>query len=151
MIIINRDIIRAIFGDFVANNIEMIIVVLGIIILAITIFKNDWLRNAIKRENRRFEASRPEQAKPTSRPDQERTWYPTGWTWNDETKRWEPPDYLVDECHSRWRWDEEKEIWVDKVKEAKMAKYKEYRKGKEPTYEEWKAAKLAEQNKTPEE
>lgn len=44
-------------------------------------------------------------------------WYPTGWTWNDDKKLWEPPDYLAKESKERWEWDDEKYIWRDKTKE----------------------------------
>lgn len=51
-------------------------------------------------------------------------WYPTGWTYSEKTGKWERPDFM------------------DKTE--KQERYKEYRKGKEPTFEEWKAARQKE-------
>ena len=48
-------------------------------------------------------------------------WYPTGWTYSEKTGKWERPDFM------------------DKTEQQE--RYKEYRKGKEPTYEEWKATR----------
>lgn len=74
---------------------------------------------------------------------------PTGWVYDRETQKWNPPEYLAEESARKWRWDEEKRIWIDQDKEARMQRYREYWKDKrtEPTYEEWRAAKLAEQKK----
>ena len=38
---------------------------------------------------------------------------PTGWTFNEQTKLWEPPAELKKESKSRWKWDEEKRIWIE--------------------------------------
>lgn len=48
-----------------------------------------------------------------------KTWYPTGWTYNEKTKLWEPPDYLIAESYERWVWDDEKGIWIDLYKKKK--------------------------------
>lgn len=72
-------------------------------------------------------------------------WSPTGWYFNNKTGKWEPPDYLNEESSRKWRWDEEKQIWVDTDKERRLERYRKNREGKPPTYEEWKAAKLAKQ------
>lgn len=72
-------------------------------------------------------------------------WYPTGWTWNEEKQLWEPPDYIVRESDERWEWDEEKKIWIDKQKAEKMEKYRQYRATQPMSYEEWKAAKMREE------
>lgn len=45
-----------------------------------------------------------------------KNWYPTGWTYNEAKKLWEPPDYLKTEAKDRWVWDPEKEIWIDLYK-----------------------------------
>lgn len=45
-----------------------------------------------------------------------KTWYPTGWTYNEAKKLWEPPDFLSEEAKKRWVWDPEKEIWIDLYK-----------------------------------
>lgn len=75
---------------------------------------------------------------------EEPNWYPSGWTYNEETGLWDPPDYLPEESRNKWRWDPEKEIWIDKEKEKRLEQYRKYREGKEPTYEEWKVAKIKE-------
>lgn len=72
-------------------------------------------------------------------------WSPTGWYFNKETGKWEPPDYLNEESKRKWRWNDEKKVWVDIDKERRMERYRKNREGQPPTYEEWKAAKLAEQ------
>lgn len=74
---------------------------------------------------------------------------PTGWTYNRDTMKWDPPKQLIEESKRKWRWDEEKRIWIDQEKEARIKRYREYRKaqGKEPTYEEWKEAKLEAERK----
>lgn len=76
-----------------------------------------------------------------------RLWYPTGWTFNEKTKLWEPPDYISNQSKEKWRWDEKKQIWIDREREARLERYQEFRRsqGKEPTFEEWKAAREAEQ------
>lgn len=78
-----------------------------------------------------------------------RLWYPSGWTYNEKTKLWEPPDYISDQSKEKWRWDEKKQIWIDKEKEARLERYREFRRtqGKTLTYEEWKAAREAELQK----
>lgn len=48
-----------------------------------------------------------------------KNWYPTGWTYNEVKKLWEPPDFLVSEARERWVWDPEKEIWIDLYKQKK--------------------------------
>ena len=72
-------------------------------------------------------------------------WSPTGWYFNNKTGKWDPPDYLSNESSQKWRWNEEKQIWVDAEKERRIERYHKYHEGREPTFEEWKAAKLAEQ------
>ena len=75
-------------------------------------------------------------------------WSPTGWVYDRDTQKWNPPEYLVEESRQKWRWNEEKQIWVDQDKEKRLQRYHEYRKsqGREPTYEEWKAAREAEKH-----
>lgn len=78
--------------------------------------------------------------------DPKRKWYPTGWYWDQKTQRWTPPDYLSEEARNRWKWDPEKRIWIDLDKERRMERYRKYHKGREPTFEEWKAARAKEQH-----
>ena len=86
---------------------------------------------------------RKQQKLKKANPKKEPKWYPTGWVFNEETQKWDPPDYLSAEAEEKWAWDENKRIWVDKAKAARLERYYEFRKsqGKEPTYEEWKAAR----------
>ena len=65
--------------------------------------------------------------------------YPTGWTYNDKTGKWDPPDYLRKESKDKWRWDANKGIWIDQEKEERLEKYRKYHEGRPPTFEEWKA------------
>ena len=32
-------------------------------------------------------------------------WYSTGWTYNEDTGLWDPPDFVVKESNDRWQWD----------------------------------------------
>ena len=70
-------------------------------------------------------------------------WYPSGWTYDEETGLWTPPEYLSHESEQKWRWDENKRIWIDKEKESRMEIYQECRRkeGRPPSFEEWKAEK----------
>ena len=68
-------------------------------------------------------------------------WYPTGWTYNTKTGKWEPPNYLQDQSKEKWEWNEDKQIWINKEKEARLEKYRKYHEGRPPTFEEWKAAR----------
>lgn len=76
-------------------------------------------------------------------------WSPTGWVYDRDTKKWDPPDYLSKESDEKWRWNEEKGIWIDTQKEKRQEKHKQWRReqGKEPSYEEWKKAKLESERK----
>lgn len=90
----------------------------------------------------------PEQEEPPIYQARHGEWSPTGWVYDRDTQKWNPPEYLVEESARKWRWDEEKRIWIDQDKEAHRQHYQEYWKDKrkEPTYEEWRAAKLKEKN-----
>ena len=72
----------------------------------------------------------------------------TGWIYDRDTKKWDPPEYLIKESRTRWKWDEEKQIWIDLEKQRRIAKHQAYLAStagsREPTYEEWKAQKLKE-------
>ena len=50
-----------------------------------------------------------------------KTYSPTGWAWNENTKLWDPPDYIP---------NDERPPKIER---------------KQPTFEEWKAAREAEQ------
>lgn len=70
---------------------------------------DDWLTRAQARQEIRFQNASPpitntqtraqkaRKYKPKGKynsADEGRTWYSTGWTLNEETGKWEPPDYL---------------------------------------------------------
>lgn len=124
----------------------IILVILGILFLIRTVFRfikwvlrsiwglltgkrkrgnplesDDWLTRAQARQEIRFENSLPPilpKQKPHKHRKQKNTArYPSGWTLNQETGMWEPPDYLSRESKKRWKWDEEKHIWIDKTKQ----------------------------------
>lgn len=83
---------------------------------------DDWLTRAQARQEIRFENSlppitpkqQPRRRRKSKGKDKNR--YATGWTLNQETGLWEPPDYLSREAKQRWQWDEGKRIWIDKFK-----------------------------------
>ena len=148
-----------------------IIIALAVIIIALISKRNNenWLDEAQRKNETRFEylnrnvieASEARKIKEQRKKNKKnqnqninksRKWYPTGWVFNEETQLWEPPDYMEEDA-KKWEWDEDKLIWIDKEREARKERYSAFRKsqGKPPTYEEWKAAKLAaEKEKHPE-
>lgn len=85
---------------------------------------NDWLTRAQARQEIRFQNSLPpllSQAKPPKKQAKakrfkEKLWYPTGWYFDEKTGLWTAPDYINKEANTRWTWDEEKKIWIDKTK-----------------------------------
>ena len=145
MIHLPYEILEFLFGDTIASNFNTIsgaICILGIFLALL--FKNrrkrkkkrkdltqsdDWLTRAQARQEIRFKNSAPPQynrsqpatkkSKAKGRKKQDRTWYPSGWVFNEETQLWEPPDYLSKESKEKWEWDEEKRIWIDKEKDRK--------------------------------
>ena len=70
-------------------------------------------------------------------------------TWLDDAQKKQSTRFeylnqaILEEPDENRVWDTEKGRWVDLAQIKRMERYKEYRKGKPPTYEEWKAAKLA--------
>lgn len=70
-------------------------------------------------------------------------WSPTGWVYDRDTCKWDPPEYLIKESEEKWKWDDEKKIWIDLEKKRRVEKHKAYLAStagtREPTYEEWKA------------
>ena len=104
-----------------------------------------WLSRAMRREDTKFDylnshidSNRGGYA---GNPKTGVKWYPTGWTYNDKTGKWDPPDYLSKESKDKWRWDTNKGIWIDQKKEERLEKYRKYHEGRPPTFEEWKANK----------
>lgn len=106
---------------------------------------------AYERKQKKYEeliSSKTKESEATNEPEQPSIyqaqhgeWSPTGWVYDRDTKKWDPPDYLSKESEEKWRWNEEKRIWIDTEKEKRQEKHKQWRQeeGKGPTYEEWKA------------
>ena len=71
---------------------------------------------------------------------------PTGWIYDRDTRKWEPPESLKEESRRKWKWDPEKKIWIDLEKEARLERYRKFREsqGMPPSYEDWKKQKLKE-------
>lgn len=134
------------------GKLVFILLILAIIFLLFThgSKKRDWLADAQKRQQTRFEYlnGKPSTTKTKEQPSKaqqdgytgKRKWYPTGWTFNEKTGLWEAPDYITKDAHSKWEWDDKKQVWIDTKKKQQMERYKKFREGKEPTYEEWKAS-----------
>lgn len=121
MIIIPYETIERMFRSYIADNFNEICAALLLIgfISAVLLRKKSF--NSRKKHNKT--------------PSQEPKWYPTGWYFNEKTKLWEPPDYINEDTAD-----------IENQK-LRLERYREYRRsqGKEPTYEEWKAAREAEQ------
>lgn len=62
-------------------------------------------------------------------------WYPTGWTYNEKKKLWEPPNYVKSERET------------EAEKKERLERYRKYHEGQPPTFEEWKAQREKEQQK----
>ena len=149
--------IERLFGSFVADNFNWIMLAILIAGLIIAIprrsGKDDWLSNAQKRQRKHYEYTDPDGK----------------WTYNEKARMWVDPDQIDSEerhqaservrqnwqeqtqraaekaANMEWVWDEEKQLWVDAKEQRRLARYKEYHKDKPPTFEEWKAQREAEQ------
>ena len=53
---------------------------------------------------------------------------------------------ILEEPDENKVWDSEKSRWIDMAEVKRKERYKEYRKGKPPTFEEWKAMKEQQKN-----
>lgn len=141
------------FGTFVANNFNAAMLILGAIGLLIAIMLGRKIRfrinfdQDIRTAGKDYTEELQELEEPATYQSQHGEWSPTGWVYDRDTQKWDPPEYLAEESARKWRWNKEKRIWVDQDKEERLKRYREYRKsqGNGPTYEEWKAAKLAEE------
>ena len=110
--------------------------------------ESNWLDEAQKRQQNRFEylnKNLMHENQEIQHKSRSGKWTASGWVFDDKTQLWQPPDYLSEESRIKWRWDEEKRIWVDAGKEERMARYREYHKDRPPTFEEWKAMKEQQQ------
>lgn len=105
----------------------------------------DWLTRAKRKEDTKFDYLNShlnsDKGGYAGNPKEGIKWYPTGWTYNDKTGKWEPPDYIRKESKDKWRWDTKKGIWIDQEKEERLEKYRKYHEGRPATFEEWKAAR----------
>lgn len=138
------------FGKFVADNFNTINLILGVIglIIAIALGRKITLRIRNRQQSTfRIPDEYEEPEEPAAiYPAQRGEWSPTGWVYDRNTKQWEPPEYLSEESERKWRWDEEKRIWIDLEKEQRIERHKQWRKeqGKGPTFEEWKEQRMKE-------
>lgn len=138
--------LEKVFGTAFADNFNLINLILGLIGFVIAVMLGR--RFTFKIRSRPVEYQDQEEEEPEGEPVYESRkgeWSPTGWFYDNEKKEWIPPDYSAEESRLKWRWDDDKKIWIDIEKEERMKRYLKNRRamGKEPTYEEWKAAKLA--------
>lgn len=138
---------------------------LGFVVLIVLVIKKVWYWNPEKKKKQnpptihtRIEFNEKQKynkqenkpkTKESTKNKREPNWYPSGWVFNEETQLWDPPEYLQKEARHRWEWNQEKGIWIDKEKEARLERYRKYHEGREPTYEEWRAAQ--QKKKDPEE
>lgn len=156
MIIIPEDLIISLFGHNAVPYVKAILVALIILPPIIRLItknqkESDWLRSAHKRQQKKYEYGDPyfAKTKPGPNPESSKLMFESGWTWNEDTKLWEPPSNASAESKKKWEWDAERQIWVDVEQQKRLERYKAFREkqGKGPTYEEWKAAREAESNK----
>lgn len=121
MIVFHYEIIEKIFGTYVADHFDEIWTVLMIVgIFAVILSK----KSNKTPKNRHAEKHYNEPK-----------WYPSGWHFNEKTQLWESPDYINEDAAET------------ENQKLRMERYRRFRRsqGKEPTYEEWKAAREAEQ------
>lgn len=99
--------------------------------------KGKWIGPDFPDEKSNPVALRPSVKKTRKQPPKpskdEPKWYPNGWYYDEAKGVWTGPDYQTAEEAME--------------QEARKARYYERRKaeGREPTYEEWKAARMKEQ------
>lgn len=129
--------IERFLGQYVADHFNSICLILAALGLLIAICYRR------KRSGRQQPTVAPKENVFESRQGE---WTATGWYREDESDLWQPPDYIKQESRDKWQWDEEKRIWIDLEKKARLERYRAYREseGKGLTYEEWKAAKMKE-------
>ena len=147
--LIPYEFIERVFGSFVAQNFNKITTVLffgGLLFVLLTRKSNKANRNSAEEIKIKQIKHEPQEEKNYSAFNKNK-WNANGWIYNEKTKLWEPPDYLSEQSRAKWKWDEKKQIWIDQEKVARLERYHEFRKsqGKGPSYEEWKAAREAEQ------
>lgn len=119
------------------GKILIFIAIGAIIYYAIRASRNkNWIESAEDRQQTRFDYLNPHTQKA-----KEKQWTTEGWYYDEAKGEWIPPDYLKSQAKMDWVWDEDKQIWVEKKRKERLERYRKYREGKEPTYEEWKAAR----------
>ena len=114
MIEIPYELIERLFGPFIAHNFNTIMNVLFLTGFVYVFFCRNAIRMSSKQRNKQNQQKKRNQKLSTK-------WYPTGWVFNEETKLWEPPDYIP---------EGERPVKPKRT---------------EPTFEEWKASREASQ------
>lgn len=134
------------FGSYIAAHFNTINLILAAVGLVIAILLGRKISLRIKSHQRRS-IKIPDGEESVTYPAQHGEWSPTGWTLDHDTKQWNPPDYLAEEAKFKWRWNEEKRIWIDTEKEKRLERNRQWKQaqGKEPSYEEWKAKRKKEE------
>lgn len=69
--------------------------------------KKDWLKDAQKRQNAKYEYSDPVMLKT------DKKWDPNGWYYDEEKRKWVSPDYIDSSKNTKWEWNERARMWVD--------------------------------------
>lgn len=148
--------VEKIFGTFVADNFNTISISLSVIGIIIAIICGRRITFSLKRRYRHHVNESidyeymPEQKGSQDHEPEHGQISETGWVYDRDTLKWNPPDYLSEESRLKWKWDEEKRIWIDLEKQRRIEKHQAYLAStagsREPTYEEWKAQRLKEKN-----
>lgn len=99
--------------------------------------KKDWLKDAQKRQNARYEYSDPVSLKTKKK------WDPNGWYYDEDKKKWVSPDYIDSSKNTSWEWNERARMWVDP---AQMDSRRGER-GYEAVREKWDELKREEETK----
>lgn len=148
------------FGTYIADNFNTINLVLAAIGLVIAILLGRRISFRLRNnQSSTYRIEFPDEYEESADQDEDDeepsiyqakhgAWSPTGWVYDRDTMKWDPPEYLEKESREKWRWDDEKRIWIDKDKEFRKERYHQWRKeqGKGPTFEEWKAQRERENN-----
>ena len=86
--------------------------------------KKDWLNEAQKRQNAKYEYSDP------VKPRVGQKWNEDGWYYDETKGKWVSPDYSDASKNTRWVWNEKARMWVDSAQmdqEKAEAGYEEVR------------------------
>lgn len=87
---ISYDLLETLVGPTIAENYNEIVAA-----IFVTAFFMSLLRKEHKKAKERKEREELQSKERPKRKGKKITkWYPTGWTFNEETQLWDPPDYL---------------------------------------------------------